>query len=152
MPLYEYSCFACGNQVERYHSSLKASSNLMRCGDGAAERGEVKGCGGIMRKMPSVPVTQSFHAFETRNLAPDGRLLKVESRGQLNNYMRQFGVREARVNGMFGGDMRSSPLNPERPQKGSVKPRQQAERITVEEAKALNAQAERTTMGTRRGA
>ena len=150
VPIFEYQCRVCEKKVERYSPSLKASADFMRCGDGAAERGERPGCGGMMRKVASVPKVESFKPFSTRNLAPDGSLLNIESKSQLNRYMRQFGVREARVNGMFGGDMRSTPLNPERPGKMAPVRRPEVGHLSMEEAKAIETRAVRTNSGTRR--
>jgi hypothetical protein len=104
-----------------------------------------------MQKIMSVPHVETFKPFTTRNIDPSGAVTHVTSRSQLEMLKRKFGVREARVNGMFGGDMRSNPINPERPT-GPVKPRarKEAVRITPDEAKALQARAEHTNFGARR--
>ena len=152
MPVYEFSCISCHNTVERYFPSLDKSPEFMQCGDGAAERREVRGCGGMMRKIASVPAIETFKPFTTRNLDPSGAVTHIHSKSQLQRLMKQHGVREASVNhNMYGGDVRSVPLNPDLPSKvNPMRKRKEAKRITVDEAKAIQAQAERTDLGRRR--
>lgn len=151
MPVFEYLCISCQNQIERYYPSLEKSPEFLRCGDGAGERGEARGCGGLLYKIPSVPAIETFKPFTTRNLDPSGAVTHIESRSQLQRLMKQHGVREARVNhSMYGGDVRSVPLNPDLPSKTNpMRKRKDAQRISVAEAKAIQQRAESTNYGTR---
>lgn len=38
------------------------------------------------------PGISDFEAFETRNIHPDGKLLKVRNKGDLQRYYKEFGV------------------------------------------------------------
>lgn len=150
-PEYEYQCVACGSKRERYFPCLAKAPESLPCGDGARERGELPGCGAPAIMVPSVPAAQSFAAFTTRNLAPDGSAVHVTSRSHLRELMRRYNVREAQVNhNMYGGDIRSVPLNPGLDKAPNPKKRIDATKITHEEAKALATVAERTSFGTRR--
>ena len=143
MPLADFHCKDCDYfDMDKYFHTRAAMDAGHTCPI----------CGELMDRMAPLICFHGFQEFTTRNLIPDGSEVRITSRNQLESLKKRYGVREALVNhNMYGGDVRSVPLNPGLPSKTNpMRKRKAANRISVDEAKAIQQQAERTNYGTRR--